>query len=149
MKKIVVALLMITVCLSSVVCFACEPVKYAGHNVLNIKMTGATINYQGESKAFTDDSQTITAYSEWNKNTIIAESYERVQFYLQLSSNSSSKTKYGYVRVQTSCVNGASKTNFNEYTYNLNKGDDAVFCDFDFTGCNNLYIIFRILINKS
>lgn len=144
MKRIIITVIMLLVLSIGYSIFgeACGYVYTPGAQALGIKMAGGTVIYNGESLTFADNCVTATAYTEWCKNTFVTEAYSKVRFYLQLSDNSTSRTKYGYVRVQKSYVDGTSKKNFQEITYDLKPGEDAVLCELDFTDCNNLYIMF-------
>ena len=144
MKRIIITVIMMLV-LSisfSIVGEACGYVYTPGSQALGIKMAGGSVTCNGETLTFDDNCVTATAYMEWCKNTLVTEAYSKVRFYLQLSDNSTSRTKYGYVRVQKSYIDGENRRNFQEITYDLKPGEDAVLCELDFTDCNNLYIMF-------
>lgn len=123
---------------------ASEPVKTPGNIAMGVTMGNASITIGGETLEFRGNSITKTVYTEWCKTLKISEQYDKVEFYLQMSSSSTSETDYGYVRIIPTYYDSNNNiTKMKQYPYFLYPGEDAVFVSLPFSDFNNFYVIFN------
>lgn len=105
-------------------------------------MGSATVKVDGENKTFAN-SVTYNAYTEWNKTKVIEEKYEKIRFYAQLSNATTSKTKYGWMRVILNNYDSDLKILKQGGTnLDLKQGEEAQLVELPFADFNNLYVIF-------
>ena len=159
MKKLMVILSVIAVlAIFSVSGHAHEPVETAGKTLFS-NLGNATITIDGERQTFAN-SFTANAYTEFQKRTYIAEEYDAVSFYLQLSPDADASNEEDYVRVILNRVigenfnpdNAADRVMQSQTTYTLKRGEDAIHVTLPFKYVdsntneelhyNNFYVIF-------